>query len=234
MGKRILAQRKGRSPIYQAPSHRYIAKCKYPNIYNLEGVVVDILHSPSHTAPLCKVKLPNNHIIPMIACEGMMINQKIYLGKGEIKPGNVMKLQDIPESTKIFNIEITPGDGGKLVRSGGASAILISKSEQNATVELPSGAFKVLPYECKATIGRCGGGGRHEKPFVKAGKKYHCLQSKPKRFPVVKGICMNPVSHPHGGGGHPHIGKPSCVPRSAPHGQKVGSIAAKRTGRIKK
>jgi len=82
-------------------------------------------------------------------------------------------------------------------------------------------------------IGVVAGGGRIEKPILKAGRAYHAAKAKRHSWPRVKGVCMNPVEHPHGGGNHQHIGHPATVSRHAPPGQKVGLIAARRTGRVR-
>jgi large subunit ribosomal protein L2 len=95
---------------------------------------------------------------------------------------------------------------------------------------MPSGYFKVFNPKCRATIGVVSSGGRKEKPFLKAGKKYKYSRSRNRLYPRVRGVAMNAVDHPHGGGGHQHLGRPSVVGRNTPPGRKVGQIAAKRTG----
>lgn len=100
-------------------------------------------------------------------------------------------------------------------------------------VKLPSGAKKIVPSGCRAMIGQVAGGGRTEKPMLKAGNAYHKFRVKRNCWPKVRGVAMNPVEHPHGGGNHQHIGHASTVRRDAPPGQKVGLIAARRTGRLR-
>ena len=131
----------------------------------------------------------------------------------------------------MYNIELDQGDGGKLVRAGGSNATVVSHDKQKTVIQLPSGAFKTIDSKCKATIGVVAGGGRKDKPFLKAGKKHYAYRTRGKQYPTVRGVAMCAVSHPHGGGGHQHVGGPSTVKRSAPPGRKVGNIAAKRTGR---
>ena len=97
-------------------------------------------------------------------------------------------------------------------------------------IKLPSGAKKIVPSSCRAMIGQVAGGGRTEKPMLKAGNAYHKYRVKRNCWPKVRGVAMNPVEHPHGGGNHQHIGHASTVRRDAPPGQKVGLIAARRTG----
>ena len=100
-------------------------------------------------------------------------------------------------------------------------------------VKLPSGAKKIVPSGCRAMVGQVAGGGRTEKPLLKAGNAYHKFRVKRNCWPKVRGVAMNPVEHPHGGGNHQHIGHASTVRRDAPPGQKVGLIAARRTGRLR-
>ncbi|KAK4771907.1 hypothetical protein SAY86_013682 [Trapa natans] len=101
------------------------------------------------------------------------------------------------------------------------------------SVKLPSGSKKIVPSGCRAMIGQVAGGGRTEKPLLKAGNAYHKFRVKRNCWPKVRGVAMNPVEHPHGGGNHQHIGHASTVRRDAPPGQKVGLIAARRTGRLR-
>jgi len=97
-------------------------------------------------------------------------------------------------------------------------------------VRLPSGTKKWFKEECRATIGIVAGGGRIDKPLLKAGRAFHKYRVKRNSWPKTRGVAMNPVEHPHGGGNHQHIGHPSTCARSAVPGQKVGMIAARRTG----
>jgi large subunit ribosomal protein L8e len=93
--------------------------------------------------------------------------------------------------------------------------------------------LQVVSSACRATVGQVAGGGRTEKPMLKAGRAYWAAKAKRNSWPKVRGVAMNPVEHPHGGGNHQHIGHASTVSRWAPPGQKVGLIAARRTGRLR-
>merc|ERR1712075_9528 len=104
--------------------------------------------------------------------------------------------------------------------------------KKRSKVRLPSGSKKWLSFNCRATVGIISGGGRMDKPMLKAGRAYHKFRVKRNCWPKVRGVAMNPVEHPHGGGNHQHIGSPSTVRRDAPAGRKVGLIAARRTGRL--
>ncbi len=141
----------------------------------------------------------------------------------------------MPEGTVVTNLEGKTGDRGQFARTSGTSALIIGHSEngKKTRVRLPSGARKSIPSSCRAMIGIVAGGGRIDKPLLKAGNAYHKAKAKRKNWPVVRGVAMNPVEHPHGGGNHQHIGHPSTVRRDTPHGRKVGLIAARRTGRIR-
>jgi len=236
MGKRLIQQRRGRNKTkFNAPSHRYKGKIKY--IYDLkkkkEGVIEDIKHDSGRSAPLAEIRFKDNSKTFIIAPEGSKVGDKIKISnkKDDVRAGNILNIGSIPEGGPIFNIELNPGDGGKLVRSGGSSATVVSHYKTKTVVQLPSGRFKTLDSKCKATIGVVAGGGRKDKPFLKAGKKYIAMRRRGRQYPIVRGVAMNPVSHPHGGGGHQHVGKPATVKRGASPGRKVGSIAAKRTGR---
>ena len=235
MGKRLIQQRRGRTQSkFNAPSHRFKGEIKYSHeTENYEGVVEDIVHDPGRTAPLARVKLNNNKKTFVLASEGIKVGDTIKFtdDKNEIGVGNVLPIGIIPEGAPICNIELSPGDGGKLVRAGGNNATVVSHDKKRTVIQLPSGQFKTLDSSCRGTIGVIAGGGRKDKPFLKAGKKHHAYRTRGKQYPIVRGVAMNPVAHPHGGGGHQHVGKPSTVKRGAPPGRKVGSIAAKRTGR---
>jgi len=235
MGKRLIQQRRGRTNTkFNAPSHRFKGKVKYEQKKNLkEGTVIDIVHDPGRTAPLAIIRLSDNTKTTIIAPEGIQLGKKIKFteDKKEVGVGNVLPIRSIPEGAPVYNIELKPGDGGKLVRAGGSYAQVVSHDKGKTVIQLPSGAFKTLQSDCKATIGVVAGGGRDDKPFLKAGKKHYAFRTRGKQYPIVRGVAMNSVAHPHGGGGHQHVGKPYTVKRGASPGRKVGSIAAKRTGR---
>lgn len=234
MGKKLAQQRRGRRRgRYTVPSHKFRGKIKYGNEKEMKGIVEEIIHDPGRTAPLAKIRLQDKKQILVLATEGMEIGREIKFteNKGDCENGNILPIGTIPEGFPIYNIEIMLGDGGKLVRSGGSSATVVSHDAKKTVIKLPSGQFKTLDSSCRATIGIPAGGGRKDKPFLKAGNKYHAYRKKGKQYPIVRGVAMNAVAHPHGGGGHQHVGKPSSVSRGARPGRKVGNIASKRTGR---
>jgi len=168
-----------------------------------------------------------------LAPQGIMVGDDITVGGDEMKAGNVLFLKDIPEGSLIHNIELKPGDGGKLVRSSGGFAKVVAKSEKAVRVKLPSRKEKLFLPRCRASIGIVAGSGRKDKPFLKAGVKFKKMRARNKLYPKVCGISMNAVDHPFGGCHSSHKGRPTLSPRSAPPGRKVGKIAPKRTGRKK-
>jgi large subunit ribosomal protein L2 len=238
MGKRLIQQARGKgSHTYKAPSFRYAGEAKHVKQKEsmLKGEVIDIIHCQGHSAPLTKIKYDNGDTALSLAPEGVRIGEELTSGdKISIKPGCTTTLENIPEGTLIYNIESQPGDGGKYVRSSGTFAKILSKTAKEITVMLPSKKTKKFNHSCRASIGIVAGGGRLEKPFLKAGNKYHKMRAKNKLYPHVCGTSMNSVDHPFGGASSHHKGKPSATSRNAPPGRKVGLIGAKRTGRKKK
>jgi large subunit ribosomal protein L2 len=236
MGKRIIARRRGRGGNYRAPSHRYKAQVVYPS-FEAKGEVMDLVHDPGHSAPLAKIGFSIGEgvdIVYLFAVEGEQVGQEIEIGRyAPVEPGNVLPLSRIPEGAYINNIESQPGDGGKFVRTAGTAAVVVSQGTQTM-VQMPSGRFKSFQPKCRAMIGVIAGGGRQEKPIAKAGKAFYKYQSKARYYPRVKGVAMNPVDHPHGGGNHPHVGRASTVSANAPPGRKVGRLSRKKKRTKKK
>ncbi|MBV18597.1 MAG: 50S ribosomal protein L2 [Euryarchaeota archaeon] len=232
MGKRIRAQRKGSSPRYKVSSHRFPGKNAMPRENDVVGEVIDLIHSPVHTAPLAKIKLPDGETTMVVATEGVAVGSTIAVGVNvSLKPGNITTLANIPEGTAVNNVELRPGDGGKIARSGGNSAIVEGAVGDKIRVRLPSGSLKMLPSTCRATIGVLAGHGRSEMPLRTAGAAYYKAKARGKLYPHVSGVAMNPVDHPHGGGNHQAVHGPNSVARGTPPGAKVGLIAPRRTGR---
>jgi len=166
----------------------------------------------------------------------MFSGQHIFCGKkAEVNVGNILPVKGIPEGSAICNIEQYNGDRGVFARAGGSYAIIVSHSddENKTKIKLPSGVKKTINSDSRAMLGIVAGGGRVDKPILKAGNQYHKFKAKKNIWPRVKGLCMNPVEHPHGGGNHQHIGHATTVARDTPRGRKVGLIAARRTGRLR-
>ncbi len=232
MGRPIPAQRRGKgSHTYTSPSHRHHAPNTLPRVRTATGKVEDIKHNPGHSSPHAIVRMEDGTVHSMLAPEGIAVGDPVHIGEGDPTLGSVLPLGDIPQGAYVYNIESQPGDGGKFCRSAGNHAFIVSRSPGAIVVQLPSGAFKEFSPSCRAAIGTVAGGGFKDKPLVKAGKKHHILRSTGRYWPVVRGVAKNPVDHPFGGGNKQHTGRPKTVARSAPPGAKVGSIAAKRTGK---
>jgi large subunit ribosomal protein L2 len=238
MGKSLIQQKRGKgSSTYRAPSFRYKGRATYCNSKkeDVSGKVEDIVHCPGHNAPLIEIKYENGDEALLQAPDGIKVGDNVVHGENApITSGNVIPLKNIPEGTTVYNIENLPGDGGKFVRSSGASAKVLSKIKGKVVLLLPSKKEKAFNPSCRATIGTVAGAGRKEKPFLKAGFKYHAMRARNKLYPITSGVAMNAVSHPFGGSSTSNQGKAATVSRDAPPGRKVGKIAAKRTGRRKK
>jgi len=205
----------------------------------VKGVIKEIVHDPGRGAPIAKVQFrhPYKYCLQtanFIAAEGLYSGQFLYCGRrAQIKIGNVLPLHTLPEGSIVCNVEQRIGDRGKLARASGDYVTIISHNPEthHTRIRLPSGAKKIVPSDARAMVGVVGGGGRVDKPVLKAGRAHHKFKAKRNRWPIVRGVAMNPVEHPHGGGNHQHIGHPSTVARDSPPGKKVGLIAARRTGR---
>jgi large subunit ribosomal protein L2 len=199
------------------------------------GVVSNIVHDPGRGTPIASLRFENGEEFYVPAPEGISLGQQIVRGGAAgASIGNILPVGRIPEGTLVCNLELNPGDGGKLARSSGAYALIVAHTPQGTEVRLPSGKSIYLKDECRATIGVVSAGGRTEKPFLKAGARRALMRARGRRWPVVKGQKMVAASHPYGGGRHKHAGKPTTVSRTMPPGRKVGMIAARQTGRAAK
>nr|CAG4635615.1 EOG090X0A8G [Artemia franciscana] len=247
MGRVIRAQRRGAGGIFKSHTkHRKGApKLRSADFAErhgyIKGVVKDIIHDPGRGAPLAVVHFRDPYRYKtrkelFLAAEGMHTGQFLYCGrKATLQIGNVLPVGVMPEGTIVCNVEEQYGDRGSLARTSGNYATVIGHNvdTKKTRVKLPSGAKKVLSSSNRAMVGIIAGGGRIDKPILKAGRAYHKYKAKRNSWPIVRGVAMNPVEHPHGGGNHQHIGKASTVKRDTPAGRKVGLIAARRTGRIR-
>jgi len=242
LGKRIRVQRRGRgSSTFRASTHKRVAPVKYPPVSVTEnktvinGQVKGIIHDPGRGSPMVVVKLETGDTYFSVVPEGVYEEQLTQIGNEAVMDiGNVLPIGKIPEGTMVCNIELSPGDGGKMVRASGAYATIISHTSDKTIIKLPSKRSKYINSNCRATIGVIAGAGRTEKPFLKAGTKHHLMKAKGHMYPRTRGIAMIAASHPFGSskkGGR----KVTTVGRNAPPGQKVGLIAARSAGsRIKR
>jgi len=247
MGRIIRGQRKGRGSVFKSHTRTRKGAAKLRALDYAErrgfikGVIKEIVHDPGRGAPLCKVQFRNPYRYKkdnelFIAAEGVYSGQYLFCGKkAQLTIGNTLPVGRVPEGTIMFNLEQKVGDRGKIARCSGEYITVVSHDEakNKTTVRLPSGVKKTVQSDCRATVGIVAGGGRQDKPMLKAGRAYHKYRVKRNSWPKVRGVAMNPVEHPHGGGNHQHIGHASTSNRSAVPGQKVGLIAARRTGRLR-
>lgn len=231
MGKRIISQARGHGSLtYRVRKKAYIYKIKYP-MHEGDGIVLDLIHSAAHSAPLMKIKIADE-IFYNPAFEGAMAGQKITINPAQKNAvfGNIMMIRDIPVKTQIFNIEKNPGDGGKMIRTAGSSALLVKKYEYNKFgVLMPNKKEIMLDGDCRATIGAIAGSGRLHKPFMTAGRKFYKMKARNKLWPRTSAVKMNAVDHPFGSGRGKRI-KSKIAKRNAPPGKRVGHIRPRRTG----
>lgn len=226
MGKRLIPQRRARGGShYRSPSHRHVDDVRIPH-YEAQGVIKDLIQAPGRTCPLAVIDFEGKKSY-QLAVEGTRVGQTVNLGGEEVGVGNILTLSAIPEGTLVHNIEGQPGDGGKFVKTAGTSALVVSRGKV-VVLAMPSGVLKEFNPNCRAAIGVVAGGGRIDKPLGKAGKNYLTLRSRSVANKKTKGVAMNAVDHPNGGGSHPHVGGPNCHGRNAPPGQKAGFIAPKK------
>ncbi len=236
MGKRILQRRRGKAGIqFRAPSRGKIAPVRYPRVEGNSGgaaTVTAIFDERGRSAPLAQLRLDRDRYAYVPAIAGMAVGQQVGMGPAaRVQEGNVLPLSSVPEGTRVCNIELRPGDGGRLVRASGTSAVLFSKANGRAIIKLPSGKNILIKDRCMAPIGEVAGGGRREKPFLTAGARHHAMRAAGRVYPRMRGIAMAVVYHPFGGGRHQHPGKSTSTSRNAPPGRKVGLIAPRKTGR---
>ena len=227
MGKRIISRRRGSgSGAYRSPSHRHHGPVYHPAPSLVgEGRVLRILPAPGRTAPVADVAGPGGAPVRVLAPAGLATGDRIAFQEGKVDRGSILPLGHIPDGTLVSNLEVKPYDGGRLVRSAGSSALVVAHAGPDVTVQLPSGAFKQFLATCRAQVGAVGGGGRRERPIIKAGKKVWATRSLARAAFKVRGVAMNPVNHPFGGGAHQHVGRPSTVKSGTWPGAKVGRFS---------
>ncbi|HLM91616.1 MAG TPA: 50S ribosomal protein L2 [Thermoplasmata archaeon] len=227
MGKRIISRRRGSgTPTYRSPSHRHHGPIYHPAASLVgDGTVISIEQAPGRSAPVAEVTAPDGTTVRILAPAGLATGDTVAFHEGKVDRGSILALARIPDGTLVSNIEVKPFDGGRLVRSAGAGALVVAHSGNEVTVQLPSGDFKRLLDTCRAEVGAVGGSGRLERPIIKAGKKVWATRSLARAAFKVRGVAMNPVNHPFGGGAHQHVGRPSTVSSGTWPGAKVGRFS---------
>jgi len=241
MGKRIRVQRRGRgTSTFKASTHKRVAPVQYPSTTEkqreavVRGEIKEIVHEPGRGAPLASVELETGETYHTVVPEGVFEGQQIQIGsRAVVDVGNVLPLGKMPEGTMICNIELSPDDGGKMARSSGSYAMVVAHTPQGTIIKLPSGKSRYVNDLCRATVGVASGAGRVEKPFLKAGEKFHLKKAKGQLYPRTRGRAMVAAAHPYGSSKR-GARKVTTVSRHAPPGKKVGLIAARGAGRRKR
>jgi large subunit ribosomal protein L2 len=169
------------------------------------ATVIGIEYDPNRSANIALIQYEDGEKAYILAPLGLTDGDKVVSGeKADIKPGNCMAIENIPVGTMIHNIELNPGQGGKMVRAAGQAAQLMAKEGKYAHVRLPSGEMRLVMTRCRATIGTIGNADQENVKLGKAGRTRHLGIR-----PTVRGSVMNPVDHPHGGGeGRAPVGRP--------------------------
>jgi large subunit ribosomal protein L2 len=233
-------QRRGRgSKTFQAATHKRVAPAKYPNPQKeklesvITGQVQQLMHDPGRGSPLALIELEDGETYYSVVPEGVIEGQNVELGmQASVKIGNVIPIGSIPEGITVCNIEMQPGDGGRLARSSGTYATITSHTPEGTVLKMPSGKTRYINDQCLATVGVISGAGRTEKPFLKAGSKFHLMKARGRKYPRTRGRAMIAAVHPFGGGRRGGR-KVTTVSHRAPPGKKVGLIGARRAGHKK-
>ncbi len=168
--------------------------------------VASIEYDPYRSARIALLHYADGDKRYIIACDGLSVGDSVFSGGGsEVSTGNALKLRDIPTGVFVHNVELRPGGGGKIARSAGSSVQIAAKEKSHALLKLPSGEVRIVGLDCMATVGKVGNSEHELVTIGKAGRNRHR-----RRRPKVRGVAMNPVDHPHGGGegkatkGNPH------------------------------
>ena len=201
---------------------------------DMEATVVGIEYDPNRSANIALIEYEDGERAYILAPIGLTDGNKVVSGeKADIKPGNCMKIENIPVGTMIHNIELNPGQGGKLVRAAGQEAQLMAKEGKYAHVRLPSGEMRLVMARCRATIGTVGNTDHDTMKIGKAGRKRHMGIR-----PTVRGSVMNPVDHPHGGGEGRNFGKHPVTPwgvqtkgKKTRHNKRTDKFIVRRRGK---
>lgn len=185
---------------------------------NIPSVIETVEYDPNRSARIALLKYADGERRYILAPLGLNVGDSVVSGTDvEIKNGNALPVKNIPVGTTIHNVELWPGQGGKLARSAGSYAQLVAKEEKFSQVKLSSGEVRLVPSGCMATIGQVSNVEWENICIGKAGRKRWLG-----RRPIVRGVAMNPVDHPLGGGeGKSSGGRPPCSPWGRPEGVKT-------------
>jgi len=164
--------------------------------FDMAAIVERLEYDPNRTAFIALIKYADGTESYIIAPQRLVVGDSIISGdKVDVKPGNAMRLKNIPVGTIVHNVEMRPGKGGQIARSAGTYVQVVGRDAGHALVKLSSGELRLIPQECMATIGSVSNADHGNVKLGKAGRK-RWLGVRPS----VRGVAMNPVDHPHGGG----------------------------------
>jgi len=207
----------------------------------IEAKVASVEYDPNRTCYIALLHYADGAKSYILAPAGIAAGARVESGDGaDIRPGNALPLRAVPTGTVVHNVELIPGQGGRLGRSAGASIQVVAKEGESVTLRLPSSEMRMVRAECRATVGTLSNAEHQNVTIGKAGRKRH----KGVR-PQTRGIAMNPVDHPHGGGeahktpgGHPVTpwGKPTLGYRTRKKGKASDAmiVRARRRGKKKR
>ena len=227
------SRRRGKSRIFRMNTFRASARVGLIRSNSpMNARVINIVHDSYRTAPLMEIKFEDGQTSFLPAFVGAYTGMLLSYLKPEnsSSDGMILRLRDMPAGTDVYNIELRPNDGGKLVRAGGGSAKIMEITHNKVSLALPSGKVINVDPECKAIIGKISNGGRKEKPLYKAGNSYHLIRARGRYWPMNAAVAMNAYEHKFGGKRRSSQHRTKSVSRRAPPGAKVGSISPKRTG----
>ena len=188
----------------------------------IPATVKAIEYDPNRTCFIALLFYADGEKRYILAPLGLKVGDTVMSGPtADIKPGNCLPIANIPLGTLIHNVEITPGKGGQMVRSAGVAAQVMAKEGAFAQVRLPSGEVRKVPMTARATVGQVGNTDHSNVRIGKAGRKRHMGVR-----PTVRGVVMNPVDHPHGGGeGRSPVGMPAPM---SPWGKKTQGVKTRK------
>lgn len=201
--------------------------------------VATIEYDPNRTCYIALLHYADGHKSYILAPQGLRPGARVESGEGaDIRPGNALPLREIPTGTVVHNVELVAGQGGRLGRAAGSAIQVAAKEGPMVTLRLPSSEMRMVRADCRATVGSLSNSEHQNVKLGKAGRKRHTG-----RRPKTRGVAMNPVDHPHGGGeahhtpgGHPETpwGKPTLGYRTRKKGKKSDALIVRGRRRGKK
>jgi large subunit ribosomal protein L2 len=188
------------------------------NKTSVPGKVAAVEYDPNRSANIALIHYVDGEKRYILHARGMKVGDTVVAGPGsEIRLGNAVPLKEVPLGTTVHNVELVPGRGGKMIRSAGGGAQVVAKEGNKVTLRLPSTEVRMVPADCMATIGQVGNVDHENVSWGKAGRTRWAG-----RRPKVRGVAMNPVDHPLGGGeGKASGGRPPVSPWGKPEGRKT-------------